>query len=396
MPDHQHPPLLDGLRVLDFSRHVSGPYGTMLLADLGADVIKVESLTGDPQRALSPRLSDLSVLFASLNRNKRSIAVDLRSTQGKTVLRRLAAGTDVICHNFRPGVLDAAGLSFEDARVANPAVVYASLTGYGLDGPRRDAPAYDLALQALSGGMSLTGHPGDDPVRAGIPIADLCGGMMASLAITSALARGSGEAIQLDCSLFDTQISMLAYWAGIFLNTREVPGPQASGNSNIVPYGAVRAADGHFVIAPYRQSFWIKLCEAMELTNLLADPRFVTNDDRIAHRDELEKLLAPEFARRTVAKWLAILEEHDVPCAPVQGVDAALNDPQVAAREMRIRTPRDGVGWEFAGNPIKTRPSRPTPEGPPPLLGEHTDEVLAEAGYAEDEIQRLRAESVVA
>lgn len=377
-PSRSRSGLLEGIRILDLTMHLSGPYGSMLLADMGAEVLKVEPPSGDPQRLLEPSKHDVPVIWASINRNKQSLVLDLRSDAGHALFLDLVRESDVVYANFRPGVLDRLRLSHEHLLQVNPGIVLANLTGYGADGPRANAPAYDIAIQALAGGMSLTGHAGSEPARAGIPIADLCGGMLLSLAVLAALHRrdATGEGMELDVSLFETQISMLMYWAGMAMNTGVDPPPQGSGNSQVYPYGAFPTADGHVVIAPYSGSFWSKLCGAIGAPELVHDARFVDNDARLVHKHELRPLLEARLATRTTAEWIDVLQANDVPCAQVNTVGQAMADPQTIARGLRIELPIDGELFRFAGNPVRTRGPMPTSYSPPPRLGQHTEEVL--------------------
>ena len=389
--------LLQGVKVLDLSVYVAGPYGSMQLADLGAEVVKVEPPTGDPQRELAPFKSGLSTAFAAVNRGKRGIALDLKTEAGRDVLLQLVKKADVLCNNYRPGVMERLGLSFEAVKRHNPRIIYCCLTGFGLTGPRRDTPSYDLAIQALSGGMSLTGYPGSPPARAGLPIADLCGGVYASLGILSALHRRSqtGEATFLDCSLFDTQISMLMYWASVCLNLGIVPPPQEAGNSQVFPYGTYPTSDGWVIVACYGESFWPKLCHAIERDELATDPRFENNSLRVVNKSVLRAILNEVFRQRPSAEWLQTLEENDVPCSPVNNVEQALADPQVAARAMRVKVEAAGGPLELVGNPIKTYPDRPVRPIPPPMLGEHTESVLHEwLNLPKERIDKLIAEGV--
>jgi formyl-CoA transferase/CoA:oxalate CoA-transferase len=270
------------------------------------------------------------------------------------------------------------GLGYEELSVRNPGLIYCSLTGYGKDGPRRLTPAYDLAVQALAGGMSLTGYEGALPARAGIPIADLTGGAYSVIGILAALARRgvTGKGCEVETSLFDAQISLLMYWAGMALNSDLQPGPQGGGSTNIMPYGTVKAKDGYLVIAVWGESFWPKLCNAIGRPELVEDPRFDKNNDRVVHRDLLQPIIDEEFAKRTVSEWLQILDEADVPCSKINNVREAMADPQVAARDLMMKIKVRDEPSSFAGNPIKQVPRGETPAVSPPELGEHTREVL--------------------
>ncbi|MPZ80065.1 MAG: CoA transferase [Actinophytocola sp.] len=390
--------LLEGVRVLDLSMHLSGPYGSMVLADMGAEVIKVEPPTGDPQRLLEPTKHQVPVIWASINRNKRSVVIDLRTDAGRDVFLELVAKSDVVFNNYRPHVLDRLGLDFETLKAANPQIIVGNLTGYGLTGPKSMSPAYDTAIQALSGGMSLTGHPGAPPARAGVPISDLIGGMFLDLSVIGALRKRdrTGKPVVLDISLFESSLSLLMYWAGMALNTGVTPQRQGSGNTHVYPYGAFPANDGWIVVAPYSGAFWPKLCVALSRQDLRDDPRFVDNDARVANRDELEAILNKEFRRRTSEEWLAILRDADVPAAPVNTVGQAMTDPQVAARGMRADIPIGDEVFSFAGNPVRTYPETAASYGPPPRFGEHTRAVLTEVlGMAEEKVTELANSGVL-
>jgi CoA:oxalate CoA-transferase len=390
--------LMKDIRILDLTLNLSGPYGSMLMADMGADVVKIEPPSGDPHRKLNPKHAGMSLLFAAVNRNKRSIVIDLKTERGREIALSLAAEADVVFNNFRPGVLDKLGLGYDAVAARNERVVYCCLTGYGIDGPRADFPAYDLAVQALSGGMSLTGYPGSPPARAGIPIADLGGGAYAVIAILAALARRgiTGKGAYVETSLFDSQISLLMYWAALGLNTDFHPGPQGGGNSHVTPYGPMRAKDGWLVVAIYGEQFWTKLCAALGRPDLETDPRFELNPVRVENRDALQAELDSAFGEKTVAEWIAILDEHDVPSAPVNDVHAAMNDPQVAARGLLVELPIGGDTLGFAGNPIREVPVAETPRNPPPAHGEHTREVLADwLGLEGDEVAGLVGEGAI-
>jgi crotonobetainyl-CoA:carnitine CoA-transferase CaiB-like acyl-CoA transferase len=379
--------LLAGIKVLDFTLNLSGPYGAMLLADMGADVVKVEPAAGDPHRKLLPIVDGTSLLFASVNRNKRAISIDLKTDEGRALALDLAAHADVVINNFRPGVMSRLGLAYEDVAAVNERVVYCSLSGYGQSGPRQFTPAYDVAVQALSGGMSLTGYPDMPPARAGIPIADLCGGSYAVIATLAGLTRRgiTGRGGEVETSLFDAQISMLMYWAALGINTDSIPGPQGGGNSSTFPYGPMRAGDGYIIVAVYGEQFWPKLCAALGRGDWVSIGRFSTNAQRSVHRAELQTLLDAEFGRKTVAEWVRILTEHDVPCNPILDVRAAMSDPQIADRDLLVKLDIGGQELGFAGNPIKEIPRVPTRTVPPPRHGQHTVEVLREWGGKTDE-----------
>jgi crotonobetainyl-CoA:carnitine CoA-transferase CaiB-like acyl-CoA transferase len=391
--------LLSGVRVLDLTWVLAGPYASLTLADLGAEVIKVESPDhGDKTRELGPSLGPLSAHFAALNRNKRSVALDLKTEAGQRIFYDLARRADALFTNYRPGVLERLKLDYEHVRAAAPSIVYCALSGYGATGPYRDKPAYDLVIQALSGGMSLTGEPGGVPVRTGIPFGDLAGGVFAALGLVAALRQRAttGQGAYLDVSLLDVQVSLLSYIAAYYWASGEVPGPVGSGHPAIVPYGAYRAKDGYLVLAILGEKFWTDLCEALGLQTLAADARFATNADRVRHRDALEPLLRTRLAEKTMAEWIARCEQYGIPAAPVNTVDRALGDPQVLFRGMVRAQLHPLLGpVKFLGNPIKTTNGDGDGGRPAPRLGQDTAEVLTEVlGYTQAEIDRLETAGV--
>ena len=390
--------LLTGLRVLDLSMYTAGPCGAMLLADLGAEVVKVEPLGGDPTRTMHPFKEDLSLIFGSFNRNKRSVAIDLRTSGGRAVCLELAGVADVVYNNFRPGVMERLGLSFEEVKKVNPKVVYCCLSGFGLTGPYSHRSAYDPALQGISGVMSLTGQEGAPPTKAGVPIADLGGGMFAVIAVLAALRRRdeTGEPVLLDVSMLDGLVWMVSHYAALYLNLGRIAPPQGTASSNSVPYGAFRTKDGWVIIAIPSEQFWPKLCRAIERHELASDPRFDTNPHRVSHKEELLGILNDILRTRTTKEWLGILEAHDVPCGPVNNVGQAMEDPQTISRHMRIPVIFGSHTFEFPANPIKTVPDVQPEINKLPLLGEHTESVLRKwLGKGEEEITALAANNII-
>jgi crotonobetainyl-CoA:carnitine CoA-transferase CaiB-like acyl-CoA transferase len=388
--------LLSGVRILDLTWVLAGPYSSLLLGDLGAEIIKVESPElGDKTRELGPSLGAMTAHFAALNRNKRSVALNLKSEGGRRIVYDLAARSDALLTNFRPSVLDRLQLDYDHVRAHAPSIVYCALSGYGATGPYRDKPAYDLVVQALSGGMSLTGEPGGLPLRSGVPFGDLTGGTFAGLGLVAALLRRAktGEGAYIDLSLLDVQVSLLSYVAAYYWANGKVPQPVGSGHAAIVPYGAYRTRDGFLVIAVFGEHFWGGTCEALDLLELAGDPRFATNEQRVVHREELEPLLRARLAERTTAEWMARLDAHGIPAAPVNTVDKALVDPQVSAREMVREQKHPLVGpLKYLGNPFKTREPDAGPGRPAPLLGQDTADVLSSIlGYSPAEIERQAA-----
>jgi CoA:oxalate CoA-transferase len=395
------PPLLAGLRVLEMTQVLSGPFGAQILADLGADVIKLEPPTGDLARAMQPHfVGDDSVYFISLNRNKRSVAVDLKRPEGVALVRRLAARCDVVIENNRPGVLDRLGLKADELRNENPRLIWCAITGFGQDGPYRDKPAYDMIVQALSGGMSLTGEPGGRPVRAGIPIGDIAAGMYAAIAILAALNRrnatGQGEAI--DISMLDCQAAMLTYQAAYFLHSGTGPGRQGSGHDSIPVYRAFTGADGQdFVICAITEANWQALCRVLETPTLAADPRFATPRDRYHNRLPLWAHLEEAFKARPAAEWVVRLEADSVPVAVVNTLDQVVADPHIRHRGMVTElAASDGRRARLMGNPMKFADAPAAPTRFAPRLGEDTAAILGEAlGLGESDIDGLVRDGIV-
>ena len=384
--------LLSGIRILDLTRMLAGPYGTMLLGDLGANIIKLEDFAGDYTRALD-------AYYLSVNRSKRSVVLDIKSPEGKQVFYELVKVSDVVIDNMRPKALRKLQFDYDDLKVHNPGIISCSLSGYGHTGPYQDRPAFDLSIQAISGGMSLTGEEGAPPVKMGIPIADIAGGMFAAFAVVSALVHRNttGEGRKLDVSLLDSQISMASYLAAYYLIDGTVAGPQGSRHESIVPYEAFRTKDRWIVVACVTPKFWEALCRALNIEELISDERFIDSANRLENRDTLVSLIQAAFKKKTADEWLLLLDEAGVPCAPVNTIDRALNDPQVTDRNMILEFDHPRLDRiRVAGNPVKT----PGPEPPmrrPPELGEHTGEVLKEfLGYSDNRLEELEKQQLIA
>ncbi len=394
--------LLDGIRVLDFSRMLAGPYGSMLLADLGAEVIKVEEPDGgDPMRALGPPFlpDGESAYFLAINRNKKSVALDLTRPAGREVLVDLVRRADVLWENFRPGVMERLGLDYASLGAVNPKLVWCSISAYGQDGPYRDWPAFDLALQAMGGAMSVTGEPSGRPVRMGLPMGDLAGGLFGAFAVTSALLRRerTGRGAYVDLALLDCQVSLLTYMAQYFWTDGRVLGPMGSGHPTVVPYQALATRDGHVIVAVFAEKFWQGFCVAIERPDWKGDGRFATNRDRLVHREALMAEIETAFAQRSTAEWLDRLHAAGVPAAPIQKIDQVLADPQVNHRGMVVEMthPRHGA-MPTLGTPVKVDGEMNVTVLPPPRLGEHTEAVLKDLlSYPTDRIVALRQDGVI-
>jgi crotonobetainyl-CoA:carnitine CoA-transferase CaiB-like acyl-CoA transferase len=393
--------LFDGVRVLDLSRMLAGPYGSMLLADLGAEVIKIEDPGGgDPMRSMGPPfLEQESAYLLSINRNKKSVALDLERPEGREVFLDLCRAADVVWENFRPGVMARLGCAPETLRARNPRLVVCSISAFGQEGPYRNWPAFDLALQAMGGGMSITGEEGRPPARMGLPMGDLAGGMFGALAVAGALFRRAqtGEGTHFDLSLLDCQVSLLTYIAQYFWADGRVPGRVGSGHASVVPYQAFATRDGFLVVAVFNDKFWSGFCRAIERPELTADARFDTNVKRVANRGALIPLLEGILPGRTTAEWLGRLQEEGVPAAPIQRLDEVLRDPQVLQREMVVDLEHPKLGTlKTLGTPIRAEGAPAFRPAPPPALGEHTEAVLGGLlGYPAERIAALRRASVI-
>lgn len=381
---------LAGLRVLDLTQNLAGPYATQILADLGADVIKVEPPGGDPARRWGPPFVDgQSPLFLSGNRGKRSIVLDLDTGTGRDTLRRLAARCDVFVQAFRAGVVERLGFDYGTVRDLRPGVIYVSVTAFGTEGPLRDQPGYDPLMQAYAGIMSVTGHPGGPPARAGTSIVDMGTGLWAAVAVLAELVGrgwGSGrstpgpgahESVHITTSLLDTSLAWMAYHLQGYGATGRVPGPLGSGLGMIAPYQAFPAADGSVMIAAANDGLFRRLCEALDLPELVEDPRFADNAVRVEHRAELIGILSERIHRESVEGLLARLRNAGVPCAPIQDTAGVADDEQVAASGMLRPLPDALPGYVDVAMPIRRDGDRP-PAAAPPGIGEHTAEVLAE------------------
>jgi len=399
-PGPPPPGPLAGVRILDLTRYLAGPHGSQLLAQLGAEVLKIEAPErGDPMRAVSLYFQDgLSAHFVSGNASKKSITLDLRHPEGRQVFLELVAQADVVMENFRPGTMQRLGLGYDALAPINPRLVFASISGFGQTGPWRDWPSYDLVAQAVGGGMSLTGQPGQPPVKMGLPIGDLAAGVFAALGVVAALyrRRETGQGTAVDIGMMDVQMSLLSYLAHYYWASGQVPEPEGSGHPNIVPYQIFATPTGYLAIAVYGDQFWPGFCRAVDLPELIDDRRYATNEQRCAHAEPLVALLTERFATRPREAWMDRLAAEGVPAGPVHRVDEALRSPQATAREMVCRV-RGAGGSELhlLGCPIKLASGAVAPVAPP-TLGQHTDEVLTELlHYDSDRIHRLRRERAI-
>jgi formyl-CoA transferase len=391
---------LAGLRVLDFSRHLAGPYCAMLLGDLGAEVIKVERPgSGDETRQWGPPFVDgESAYFLCANRNKRSLTLDLKDARGRALAERLAERSDVVIENFGADGAARLGLGYDRLRTLNPRLVHCSISGFGHTGPDRALGGYDLIVQARGGLMSITGEADGPPLKVGVAITDVLTGLFAANAIQAALlARAvSGLGQWIDVALFDAQIAALANIGSNYLCSGEVPGRWGNAHPSIVPYQAFRARDGYLVLAVGNDEQWRRFCAVAGVADWAADPRFATNPARVAHRAELLARLEPLLAGRAVSEWLNDCADARVPAAPVNALDKVYADPQARAREMVVAVERpDGGAVRLAGSPLKLAGTPVAMRRPPPRLGEHTGAILGELGLPPETIDALRNESVI-
>ena len=396
MTDHR---ALDGVVVLDASQILAGPFCTMLLADMGADIIKVEKPTGgdDTRRMGPPFIAGESAAFLQMNRNKRSIVLDIRSPEGNEAFKRLAAKADILIENARPGSMARHGLGYEDLSMINPALVYCSVSGFGLTGPYGKRAGFDLVAQGMSGLMSINGYPGGAPAKLAVPIADLNAGMFALYGIlaayTSRLKTGKGQHVE--TSLLESALAYTVWESSIYFATGESVGQLGSSHRLSAPYQALRTSDGYFNVGAANQNNWERLCRAIGRDELLEDPRFSDNAARMGSLAELQDELESTTLTRTTDHWVAVCEQAGVPAGPIYDMEQTWTDEQVQARGMDniIEHPTAGEIHNI-GNPVKMSATPPSLRRPAPLLGEHTDEILEFAGYTPEEIAALRENGV--
>jgi crotonobetainyl-CoA:carnitine CoA-transferase CaiB-like acyl-CoA transferase len=393
-------PLAD-IRVLDLTRVLAGPFATQILGDLGAEILKVEAPgKGDDIRAIAPfATGGESHYFLALNRNKKSLVIDLKTERGVGIVKSLAAKSDVVVENFRPGVMEKLGLGYAALSAVNPRLVMCSISGFGQTGPLKDTPSYDIVTQAYSGAMSVNGEADRSPVKLGIPLGDMAGGVFGAPAILAALhERGlSGHGRHIDISLMDGLMGMLGYLAQIYFLTGESPKRVGSGHPNIAPYGAYPASDGHVIVACLNEGFWRRFASALGREDLVDDPRFADRARRVANRLALDEIIGELMCTRSKSEWSTVLQAHDVPCAPILDVGDSLEHPQTLARAMveTVEHPTAG-SVRLVGRPIKFSGAEQVALAPPPVLGADTREVLGDLlAMDSHELDRLAAAGVI-
>ena len=388
---------LTGLRVLDLSRVLAGPYCAMMLADYGADIVKIEPpKVGDDSRAFGPFVGDESAYFMSLNRNKRSMTLNFKRQADCDLFKELVKHADIVLENYRPGTMEKFGLGYDELKKINPKIIYAACSGFGHSGPYQYKPAYDIIVQAMGGIMSITGPEGGEPCRVGASVGDIIAGMFTAYGIMMALHhRGNtGEGQKVDVGMLDCQVAVLENAIARYVTSGSVPTPLGNRHPSISPFSSFTAQDGHIIVGAGNDRLWTKLCNILEKPELLTDSRFDNNSNRTAHVKELTGILNEVFSKKTIAEWMTVLEEAELPCAPINTVDKIVNDPQIKAREMIVEVEHPVAGHlKMAGLPIKMSATPGAVERPAPLLGQHTAELLKEIlGWDEAKTAKFFAE----
>jgi formyl-CoA transferase len=386
-------PALDGLRVLDVTQVMAGPFCAMLLSDLGADVIKVEPPSGDSTRQMPGAVAGDSPSFNAVNRGKRSVVLDLKTAGGRDAFVRLARSTDIVIENYRPGVMAALGLDYPTLSALNPRVIYASISGYGQTGPSRDKGGFDLIAQGVAGIMSVTGEAGGAPVKAGVPLTDLGAGLFATVGILAALEarHRTGVGQHVDTALVDAGVALSVWEATEYFSGIGVPQALGSAHRMNAPYQAIRCADGFITLGAANERLFRRLCDVLGHADWTTMPEFADNANRVRNREALAARIESITAEHPRSHWLALLEANDIPCGPINDYAQVFADPQVRAREMVVEVDHPTLGrLRTLGSPLKMSGTPPDVRRRAPLLGEHTNAVLREAGFRDEEIAALR------
>lgn len=391
---------LSGTRVIDVTQIMAGPFCTMLLGDMGADVIKIEKPDGgdDVRRSGPPFIAGHSAAFLNISRNKRSVVIDMKTAEGVNIVKRMVKDADVFVQNLRPGRIEGFGLGYDDLSKVNPALIYATISGYGRTGPYKDKPGFDLMAQGIGGIMSVTGHPGQPPVKVSVPITDLNAGLFTAFGILAAyvnrLKTGVGQHV--DSSLMEAGVAYTMWESAIYFATGTSPGPNGSAHQISAPYQAFPTSDGYLTVGGPNQRNWRRICHAIDRLDLLEDPRFTTNTERMENRPALEETLSETFKSQKTVHWLKVLDDAGVACGPINDMAQVYADPQVIARDMMVEFEHPTAGKiRNVGIPVKFSQTPGSIRRPPPRLGEHTDEVLAEFGYTEADVVGLKERGIV-
>lgn len=389
---------LDGIRVLDVTQVMAGPFASMILCDMGADVIKVESPSGDSSRRMAGSVGNDSPAFNAVNRGKRGLGLDLKTARGSEILRRLVSSTDIFIENYRPGVMKKLGLDYATLKPGNPGLIYASISGYGQTGPLANRGGFDLVAQGVSGLMSVTGEPDRPPVKVGIPVTDLGAGLFAVCGILGALHHRdkTGEGQCVDSALVDAGVALSVWEATQYFSRGKIPQPLGSAHRMSAPYQAIRCADGYITLGAANDRLFERLADLLEHPEWKRDERFASDSQRVENREVLAAEIEKVTLEKTRSHWLEQLVRQDIPCGPINNYGEVMNEPQVRAREMVVETTHPTMGsMSTLGSPIKLSETPLTPGRPAPMLGQHTDEILIECGYKSDEIDRFRKDGVV-
>ncbi|MCH8281499.1 MAG: CoA transferase [Chloroflexi bacterium] len=392
---------LEGIRVLDLTRALAGPFCTLMLGDNGADVIKVEMPgSGDDTRKWGPPfIGEESAYFLSINRSKRSLTLNLREPQAKEIFLKLAESSDVLVENFTPGVMERFGLGYDEVKQTNPKIVYCSISGFGQDGPYRNRPAYDQIMQGISGLMSITGEPDGEPQKIGIAVTDIGAGMWSAFAIMAALHHREqhGEGQYIDVSMMDAQVAWLTYQAAYFFANGEPPKRMGAAHPTLVPYQAFMCQDGKYInVAVGSERIWARFCQGVRREDLQNDPEYAVNSDRVRNRAKLVPMLQEYFLTRPVADWVEDLQEANVPCGPINDLADVFADPQVLARNMYVEIPHPTLGSiKQTGLPIKFSLTPGRIDRHPPLLGEHNQEILEDLGYSVAQVDEMKENAII-
>ncbi len=391
---------LEGIKVIDFSGALSGPYCSMLLGDMGAEVIKVERpKKGDDSRGWGPPYieDNLSTYFASINRNKKSITLNLKTSEAIDIVKKIVKDSDILLENFRPGTMDKLGLSYDEMKKINDKLIYCSISGFGQDGPYKHKPGYDLILQGMGGLMSETGEPDGGPVKIGIAVTDISAGMFACYGILGAIISRSktGKGQFIDTSMLDCQVSWQTYFATGYLHSGKIPSRSGSAHSFICPYQSFKTKDIYINIAVGNEDLWKKFCESLKL-DIAEDEKFSDNGKRLKNREELVKIIENELVKKTGDEWLKIFEKFGIPSGPIYTIDRLLEDPQVIHRKMieEVNSPAYGL-IKIPGLPVKLSKTGCSINLPPPTLGEHTEEILKKLEYNQEQIKSMREKGIV-